>query len=431
MTNLSLSEAYDMKPLVDGKALASALNVKPGPWMKDALDVVMAWQLRNPDVKDPQAAIDEVKRTREAGGELTASLIDHFLRLTIRPLFQKAKRPEVTAAGRRNTKEGIATAKQVDWFEENSPWKNDIYVLDLLHWVLPSLNTHLIEKHWPMLLPPILTLIDDHETHNRATGCHLLDTLLRTTPPSLLKKTGLGSVFEEALLPCLTFLPQITPVEESFEILNAAYPALIQLSHVQYPSTLPPTLQKQHNKDNTQSLPQTEITPPKAKFLDRILLQGILTGYLHSGDNPRIATVLFAHLASLIQELGIDSVKHLKDVLPLLSNVLSDPLGVAYPPLLIAGVKAMQACVLNGWPRIDTWRGEVLRGLAGAWLMLESENSGDVEEVKRESVETLAMLVVAVKNEANLDKDMRTLVGADGRLGILLERAMDVVNGNG
>jgi len=421
-------EAYDLKPLVDGKALASALSIKPGPWMKDALDVVMAWQLRNPDIKDPQAAVDQVKRSHEAGGELTVSLIDHFLRLTIRPLFQKAKRPEITTAGRKNTKEGIAIAKQVAWFEENSLWKNDVYVLDLLCWVLRSLDTHLIEKHWPMLLPPILTLIDDHETHNKATGCRLLSTLLRTTPPSLLKKTGLGPVFEEALLPCLTFLPQLTSVDESIEILNAAYPALIQLSRVQSPIKPPSTIREQQSKENTLRL--TEVVPSKARFLDRILRQGILTGYLHAGDNPRIATVLFTHLAALIQELGIDSVKHLKDVLPLLSNVLSDPLGAAHPPLLMAAVKAIQACVLNAWPRMDVWRGEVLRGLAGAWLTLENEDSEDVGEVRRESAEILAMLVVAVKGKVNLEKDLQSLVEADGRLRELFDRAMKVVDGS-
>ena len=41
-------EAYALKPLLDGKALAKALDTPPGPWMKDALDVVMAYQLHYP-----------------------------------------------------------------------------------------------------------------------------------------------------------------------------------------------------------------------------------------------------------------------------------------------------------------------------------------------------------------------------------------------
>ncbi|EOD43557.1 putative trna nucleotidyltransferase protein [Neofusicoccum parvum UCRNP2] len=103
---LGLAEAYALKPLLDGKALAKALDTPPGPWMKSALDVVMAWQLRNPGVIDPTEAIEEVRvqrQTEDSGsvkqqagkkkGELTSHLASHFLRLTIRPLFMKAQNP--------------------------------------------------------------------------------------------------------------------------------------------------------------------------------------------------------------------------------------------------------------------------------------------------------------------------------------------------
>lgn len=47
---------------MDGKALSAALTTPPGPWMKDALDVIVAWQLRNPEAPDPSAALAEVKQ---------------------------------------------------------------------------------------------------------------------------------------------------------------------------------------------------------------------------------------------------------------------------------------------------------------------------------------------------------------------------------
>ncbi|KAF2458994.1 hypothetical protein BDY21DRAFT_339476 [Lineolata rhizophorae] len=57
MTSLNILDAYALKPLIDGKALSKALSAPPGPWMKDALDVVMAWQLRNPNATDAKEAI--------------------------------------------------------------------------------------------------------------------------------------------------------------------------------------------------------------------------------------------------------------------------------------------------------------------------------------------------------------------------------------
>lgn len=63
---LNLAEAYALKPLLDGKTLAKALETPPGPWMKSALDVVMAWQLRNRGVTDLSEAIEEVRVHRQA-----------------------------------------------------------------------------------------------------------------------------------------------------------------------------------------------------------------------------------------------------------------------------------------------------------------------------------------------------------------------------
>jgi len=57
-----------MKRLLDGRALAQALGVKPGKWTGKALDLCMAWQLRNPDETDPSKAIEEVRMRRDELG---------------------------------------------------------------------------------------------------------------------------------------------------------------------------------------------------------------------------------------------------------------------------------------------------------------------------------------------------------------------------
>jgi tRNA nucleotidyltransferase (CCA-adding enzyme) len=47
------------------KELGGEKPVKPGPWMKPALDVCMAWRFRNPGVEDLKGAIDEVRSRSE------------------------------------------------------------------------------------------------------------------------------------------------------------------------------------------------------------------------------------------------------------------------------------------------------------------------------------------------------------------------------
>ncbi|KAL8953383.1 MAG: hypothetical protein Q9222_000760 [Ikaeria aurantiellina] len=68
LKDLDLLEAYQLKPLVKGDALARELAVRQGPWVTKALEMVVAWQLRNPDNTDPAIAVSEVKsRRRELG----------------------------------------------------------------------------------------------------------------------------------------------------------------------------------------------------------------------------------------------------------------------------------------------------------------------------------------------------------------------------
>lgn len=50
---------------LSGKVLLKALgNIKPGKWTANALNVCMEWKLRNPDSRDIEGAIEEVKKRR-------------------------------------------------------------------------------------------------------------------------------------------------------------------------------------------------------------------------------------------------------------------------------------------------------------------------------------------------------------------------------
>lgn len=65
LEKLKLMDAPSMKPLVDGRKLLQALGIKkPGKWMSPALDVCMAWQLRNPEETDPTGAIEQVRQRK-------------------------------------------------------------------------------------------------------------------------------------------------------------------------------------------------------------------------------------------------------------------------------------------------------------------------------------------------------------------------------
>lgn len=406
LRDLDILDTYALKPLLDGKALAKALATPPGPWMKEALDVVMAWQLRNPSVKDPSEAIEEVKKH----GELTSALASHFLKLTIRPLFVKAKPDNVTDQGRKKDKSELPAKMTSENSDERitKPWKSekDKFALALLSWIVNGLEEKSTEQVWPLLVPPILTLVDDWETQYKQLGAELLHALLRATSPSLLSRTGLGSVFEDALMPCLTYLPSLTPEPDSVAILAATYPALFTLIKTRFPITTSP-----HPKD--------PVRMNRTKSLDTILRKGILHACAHCGQYPGITRVLFLNLATLLNELGIDSVKHLQYILPMLSEALTQAAKAQQIDLLMATLQALQAVIFNGWPRMVEHRVEILKGLTIAWLiMVESgkQDAGEVAEVKKCMVETVHVLHAAMGEQKSFVDECGQLLAADENL---------------
>ncbi|KAI0193218.1 hypothetical protein EV127DRAFT_335572 [Xylaria flabelliformis] len=65
---LDVLDAPSLKRIIDGTQLAKALEVKPGKWMAEALEICVAWQLRHPDATDPAGAIEEVTSRRKELG---------------------------------------------------------------------------------------------------------------------------------------------------------------------------------------------------------------------------------------------------------------------------------------------------------------------------------------------------------------------------
>ena len=400
----------ELKPLVDGTTLAKALGMKPGPWMKTALDVVMAYQLRHPNATVDDA-VAQVRRTQQTGGELTTSLVHHFLKLTIRPMFIKAKPSSVTDAGRKNTTEVLPKRIGVASDDESvtRPWKDSRheYALELLQWCSAKLNRPLLEHVWPLIVPPCLTLVDDWQAQYKVQGAQLLQRVLEATSSPLLARTGLRPVFEDALLACLAYVPPVTPEDESIPLLETVYPALLALARI------PPA--------PSSSRPSAPLPPPRTKLLDDILRKGILFGCTHCAARPRVLTVLLAQLPPLLRALGVHSTKHLPHLLPILTATLAPPVAppAQHTPVLLTATRALQAVVLNAWPRVSAHRGEVMKGLALGWgRVVAGRGAGDADAraLADEMRATVRMLRAALPEEVDFDAELGALVDADPRL---------------
>lgn len=149
-----------------------------------------------------------------------------------------------------------------------------------------------VHANWPLLVPSILTLLDDPSVSHKAQGCLDLSTFLSRIKGEMLERTGLGDVFERALLPCLSNLPTLTEEHDSIMLLNEAYPTLVKLGHVRF-------------GDIGQRYLRT-------RSFDKIMQQGILRGFSMAGEHAKIAEVLSVQGKRIVKEMGIDAAPHLK-----------------------------------------------------------------------------------------------------------------------
>ena len=95
--------------------------------------------------------------------------------------------------------------------------------------------------------------------------------------------------------------------------------------------------------------------------------------------------------------------------------------------LLISTLRALQAVIFNGWPRMLEHRVEVMKGLTVSWLVLEEGGVGvdDDGVVKELMVETVRVLHAALGEKEVFVDECKDLIEADGRLAGLLTGVME------
>ncbi|KAJ5257007.1 hypothetical protein N7478_013111 [Penicillium angulare] len=319
--------------------------------------------------------------------------IEDILRDKLKPLFTKQRNPNITSEGRKNLHPVPLPRFDGSMLDDSTkPWKNtDIYATPALSWIVSQYKTENIghlEKHFPLLVPAILSLIDDSDPLAKVQGCTLLDNLLgpiQKSSSDILARTNLVSVFEEAITPCLLSLPTITPEQDSLRILQVAYPVLLSLF-------------KTDHLTGSQRAGPSEIENAKRKYnnkLAKILRSNLISSFNHvsysgatvessaSFPHKELSTFLLTQISIVMKDLKRETTKYIQDVLPLLRATLSNPFGLAYPPLVSAAIQATQSLVLMAHSRVWRWRGELFDGLCACWLYVRDETK-EAEKERRQ-----------------------------------------------
>ena len=113
---------------------------------------------------------------------------------------------------------------------------------------------------------------------------------------------------------------------------------------------------------------------------------------------------------------------HLQHILPLLSAILSDPFAMAYPPLVLAALQAIQSVTIIDWSRMEYHASEMLRSLIVCWCKTLQDDDmarpSSLGQVKAEIKYSVKVLSAVLKRD--MAAEYGFLVESDGRLEELL-----------
>lgn len=110
-----------------------------------------------------------------------------------------------------------------------------------------------------------------------------------------------------------------------------------------------------------------------------------------------------------------------QDIIPLVSAVLMDPFAPSNPTLLLRGIKATQATILNCWPILseEQHRTQVIRALSVCWVNLAEEvrngSNGkrlELDALKLELKVTVSLLLKSAEETVDVKTEFTPLIDA-------------------
>ncbi|KAG6896867.1 hypothetical protein C0992_005558 [Termitomyces sp. T32_za158] len=214
------------------------------------------------------------------------SLLTHILNDNVKPFFQVNPHPKLNASGRKLPRPAGGPMATQDFYDDQT-WKTAPGITNLVSWCVRHIRRDMYETLWHLIIPPVMTLLDDFETSYKLRGVGIVSEMLREVPGQLLKRTGVDGLIRLSLGTCLTHLNDT----ESPRLIEAAVDAHLTLI-----------------------LLTTEVgSSEQFDELSALLGEGIIHGiWLYASDKPDMILASLKALPPLLRALKIGNARFIK-----------------------------------------------------------------------------------------------------------------------
>ncbi|OCH95884.1 hypothetical protein OBBRIDRAFT_787731 [Obba rivulosa] len=306
-------------------------------------------------------------------GEPDMPLLEELLKNHVKPVFRTNPHPSLNpATGRTLPRPAGGPLGHLDHFEGQA-WKLRPGAVYLVSWCVRHIQSSAYEKLWHLVIPPVMTMLDDFEAVYKLQGVCIASDMLKAVPADLLRRTGVDGLLFNSLRNCMTFLK------------NPETPDLIRASVLA-----------------ARALVECSTTPGSAQRFDRlcaILGEGIIGSvWVHASGDLDTLEASVDVLPDIIRTLDIGTVRYLKALIPQLVFPLQ-PIEGAAPSisLQLSSLRALSAVIQTCAPRMCDWKCTILEGVLKCWVTLVDSGSegDDTQRVKTALGEVCDQLLLA------------------------------------
>jgi len=237
-------------------------------------------------------------------------------------------------------------------------WKAHPGIGNVILWCVRRIDTDAYEQLWYLVVPPMVTLLDDFEARYKLLGIQVVNAMLERVPLSLLNRTGISELTLASLNRALTFLHSpFTPA-----VLRAAVPAATNL------------IERTTEYGSEERLSQ----------LSALLGDGVIGSvWMYSSEDAGTVEASVDVLPIVVRALGVGAVRYLKALIPQLTHPLH-PVPYKKPniALQLSSLHALGTVMQECAPRIQYWKGTIVEGVAKCWVALWDAKKVDEDSEK-------------------------------------------------
>ncbi|KAI0773742.1 hypothetical protein C8Q74DRAFT_1417939 [Fomes fomentarius] len=287
-------------------------------------------------------------------------LTERVLRDFIKPIFQPNPHPQLNVeTGRKLPRPAGGPLGHLDYLE-GQDWKSQLAISDVISWCITHTDARTVERLWHLYIPPIMTLLDDHQARYKLQGARLVSQLLYVTPADLLRRTGIDTLLLTSLKTCLTFLHD----PETPKLVRATVSATLRLI------------------DLTTDVGSASRFEQLCTLLGDSIIGNI---WIYASQEPDAIQASVDAIPEIVRLLDVGTARYLKALIPQLTYPLIPSLengaSISFKRSSLQALCAvMEACA----PRIHKWRGTILDAILKCWVDIADRDVQDSDQMREQ-----------------------------------------------